>query len=276
MSKKEYKKTILKIFNFIPNISIVKNLNSSQKEYEEKIEHINNVYQKQFNKIHIKNTLIIFGILNLLFYFDKSHHFDFFILLAILTLFASMFILAIKDGKYDSTIFGYVIKNKYLNNFNISERVLFNNMTIFYYEDDSLYSKFFFDNLNKIITYCDRHKHSQYKFDINEIKKKISQNNYDMSFLYKHYIMMKRNDIDLEILPFVYNKESIILLNEMNNSIKINNLNDGKKIHLSSKLNELNNIFINIMSEDFDKINKEIIKNFNIKSYEYFFEYKRI
>lgn len=62
----------------------------------------------------------------------------------------------------------------------------------------------------------------------------------------------------------------------MNNSIKINNLNDGKKIHLSSKLNELNNIFINIMSEDFDKINKEIIKNFNIKSYEYFFEYKRI
>ena len=276
MSKKEYKKTILKIFNFIPNISIVKNLNSSQKKYEEKIEHINNVYQKQFNKIHIKNTLIIFGILNLLFYFNKSYHFDFFILLAIFTLFVSMFILAIKDGKYDSTIFGYIIKNKYLNNFDISERILFNNMTIFYYEDNSLYSKFFFDNLNKIIKYCDKDKHFKYELDVNEIKKKISQNNYDMSFLYKHYIMMKRNNVDVEKLPFVYNKESIILLNEMNNSIKINNLNSGKKINLSSKLNELNNIFINIMSEDFDKINEEIIKNFNIKSYEYFFEYKRV
>ncbi len=88
---------------------------------------------------------------------------------------------------------------------------------------------------------------------------------------------MKNNNVIINDLPFIYNKESIILLNEMNNSLKDNKLNNGKSLHLNSKLNELNNMFLNIVNnKDFNNVGKNEIKDFNIKSYEYFVEYKKV
>ena len=281
MSKKEYKKIISKVFNTTPDFLASNNSNNSKitkDAYSRKVVEANKHYRKKYTLNFHKYTLLFLIIINSYLLLKHASIGNFFLFNFIFFI-LSFAVFTFKTRKYNignvGSGFGYVMKVKYLKNFEFLDRILLNNMTMYYYKDDSLYSKFFFNNLNEIINSCDNNKDFKYVF--NTDKGKVFENNYDMNFLYNHYINMKNNNVIINDLPFIYNKESIILLNEMNNSLKDNKLNNGKSLHLNSKLNELNNMFLNIVNnKDFNNVGKNEIKDFNIKSYEYFVEYKKV